>query len=145
MKRNIDFSTDMSKEDKELLETALKSVFISDVKHKDKKALHKAIQEALDDTKPIETLYFKDWLSFYDRVETAVYLLRKQKIEPDVIVGKIKAPLPFDGLNLNLKIEKNEFLKEGEFYIYKSLPAVYNIEKKFYFNFPPYIVKIERV
>ena len=145
MKRNIDFSTDMSKEDKELLETALKSVFISDVKHKDKKALHRAIQEALDDTKPIETLYFKDWLSFYDRVETAIYLLGKQQISPDVIVGKTKAPLPFDGLNLNLKIEKNEFLKEGEFYIYKSLPAVYNPDRKFYFNFPPYIVKIERV
>ena len=144
MKRNIDFSTDMSKEDKELLETALKSVFISDVKHKDKKALHKAIQEALDDTKPIETLYFADWLSFYDRVETAVYLLRKEQISPDVIVGKTKAPLPFDGLNLNLKIEKNTNIKEGEFYIYKSLPAVYNIEKKFYFNFPPYIVKIEK-
>ena len=134
----------MSKEDKELLETALKSVFISDVKHKDKKALHRAIQEALDDTKPIETLYFKDWLSFYDRVETAIYLLRKQQISPDVIVGKIKAPLPFDGLNLNLKIEKNTNIKEGEFYIYKSLPAVYNIEKRFYFNFPPYIVKIEK-
>ena len=144
MKRNIDFSTDISEEDKELLETALKSVFISDVKHKDKKALQRSIQEALDDTKPIEVLYFADWLSFYDRVETAIYLLRKQKISPDTIVGKIKAPLPFDGLNLNLKIEKNEFLKEGEFYIYKSLPAVYNIEKKFYFNFPPYIVKIEK-
>ena len=144
MKRNIDFSTDISEEDKELLETALKSVFISDVKHKDKKALQRSIQEALDDTKPIETLYFKDWLSFYDRVETAIYLLRKQKISPDTIVGKIKAPLPFDGLNLNLKIEKNEFLKEGEFYIYKSMSAVYNIEKKFYFNFPPYIVKIEK-
>ena len=145
MRRYIDFSTELDEEDKELLEMALKSTFISDIKRKDRKALHRAIQEALDDTKPIETLYFKDWLSFYDRVETAVYLLRKEQISPDVIVGKIKAPLPFDGLNLNLKIEKNEFLKEGEFYIYKSLPAVYNIEKKFYFNFPPYIVKIERV
>ena len=134
----------MSKEDKELLETALKSTFISDVKHKDKKALHRAIQEALDDTKPIEVLYFADWLSFYDRVETAIYLLGKQQISPDVIVGKTKAPLPFDGLNLNLKIEKNTNIKEGEFYIYKSLPAVYNIEKRFYFNFPPYIVKIEK-
>ena len=144
MKRNIDFSTDISEEDKELLETALKSVFISDVKHKDKKALQRSIQEALDDTKPIEVLYFADWLSFYDRVETAIYLLGKQQISPDVIVGKTKAPLPFDGLNLNLKIEKNTNIKEGEFYIYKSLPAVYNIEKRFYFNFPPYIVKIEK-
>lgn len=123
---------------------ALKSVFISDVKRKDRKALKKAIQEALKDTKPIETLYFADWLSFYDRVETAVYLLRKQKVDPDLIIGKIKAPLPFDGLNLNLKIESNEFIKEGEFYVYKSMPAVYNPEKRFYFNFPPYIVKIEK-
>lgn len=144
MRRYIDFSKDIDEEDKELLQMALKSVFISDIKRKDKKALKGAIQEALDETKPIEVLYFADWLSFYDRVETAVYLLRKQKIEPDVIVGKTKAPLPFDGLNLNLKTESNEFIKEGEFYIYKSMPAVYCPEKRFYFNFPPYIVKIEK-
>lgn len=140
MKRNIDFSKDMSEEDEELLKMALESVFISEVKRKDKKALHRAIKEALEDTKPIETLYFTDWLSFYDRVKTARHLLRKQRIEPDVIVGKTKAPFPFDGL----KIESNTNIKEGEFYVYKSMPAVYNIEKKFYFNFPPYIVKIEK-
>ena len=104
MRRYIDFSTEPDEEDKELLEMALKSTFISDIKRKDRKALHKAIQEALDDTKPIETLYFKDWLSFYDRVETAIYLIRKQKISPDTIVGKIKAPLPFDGAGNDLSL-----------------------------------------